>query len=84
MITPRFAPTCSVPLLRGLGELAAEYHVPIQSHLCEQESEIAFTKTLFPQYHTTAEIFHEAGLLTNQVSVKFTVGIPVQETLTYH
>lgn len=33
IITPRFIPTCSLELMRGLGQLAAKHNVHIQSHL---------------------------------------------------
>ncbi|CAM9414472.1 unnamed protein product [Chrysoparadoxa australica] len=35
IITPRFLPTCSVELLKGLGVLAAKYNLAIQSHISE-------------------------------------------------
>ena len=35
IITPRFVPSCTSELMSGLGKLAEEYNVPIQSHLSE-------------------------------------------------
>ena len=35
MITPRYIPTCTDELLSGLGELAVEKGIPVQSHLSE-------------------------------------------------
>ena len=32
VVTPRFLPTCTPELLRGLGALAAKHDVSIQSH----------------------------------------------------
>ncbi|KAF1805984.1 hypothetical protein V8B55DRAFT_1486810 [Mucor lusitanicus] len=47
VVTPRFAITCSTPLMKGLSQLATEYKVPIQTHLCENHDEIDFTCSLF-------------------------------------
>jgi guanine deaminase len=38
--TPRFIPTCSLPLLKALGELAAKYDVHIQSHAAETPHQV--------------------------------------------
>lgn len=54
IITPRFAPTSTRELLRGLGHLAGTYQLPVQSHLSENQSEIKWVKDLFPElgeYH---------------------------------
>ncbi len=67
IITPRFAPTCSLPLLKGLGDMAQEYGVHVQSHLCEQIPEIEFTMKLFPNFRNTAEIFDQCNLLNKKV-----------------
>ncbi len=54
IITPRFAPTSTERLLTGLGELAVKYHLPVQSHLSENLSEVQWVNDLFPDqldYH---------------------------------
>ena len=49
ILTPRFAISCTSDLLDSLGKLAAEDEdLAIQTHVSENESEIAFTKSLFP------------------------------------
>lgn len=40
ILTPRFAPTCSEPLMKGLGELAAKYHCGLQTHLVESQADL--------------------------------------------
>lgn len=65
IITPRFAPTCSEELLRGLGKLAQQYHCPMQTHLVESREQVAFTMGLFPEYGSDAEIYQRAGLMEN-------------------
>lgn len=63
VITPRFAITCSTPLMAGLGQLAREYNLPIQSHLCENEDEIAFTRKLFPDSEHYTAVYDDHNLL---------------------
>ena len=67
IITPRFAPTCSKELLEGLGALAKELDVHVQSHICEQKPEVEYTLGLFSGYEHCAAIFERSGLLTNKV-----------------
>lgn len=37
VVTPRFVPTCSIELMKGLSDLAKEKNVRIQSHMCESQ-----------------------------------------------
>ena len=46
IVTPRFVPSCTPEMLRACGELAAKYHLPVQSHLSENKEEIALVETL--------------------------------------
>ncbi|EMD38285.1 hypothetical protein CERSUDRAFT_113456 [Gelatoporia subvermispora B] len=49
VLTPRFAISCTPELLTSLGELAAsDRSLAIQTHISENESEVVFTKSLFP------------------------------------
>ncbi|MDF2930557.1 MAG: SsnA, partial [Anaerospora sp.] len=64
IITPRFAPTSSKKLLAGLGKLAEKYKLPVQSHLSENENEIAWVARLFPEqreYHRVYEHYQLFG-----------------------
>ena len=63
ILTPRFAPTCSEPLMKGLGELARKYHCGLQTHLVESIAEVKWTLELFPDYGSDAEIYERNGLL---------------------
>ena len=65
IITPRFAPTCSEELLKGLGKLARKYHTHMQTHLVESREQAAYTRSLFPEYASDAEIYLSAGLMEN-------------------
>ena len=49
IITPRFVPSCTPELLKACGELADKYQLPVQSHLSENVSEIAWVAELEPE-----------------------------------
>lgn len=69
IITPRFVPTCTSELLKGLGQLAAKYNVPVQSHLSENKGEIEFVRELHPEALNYASVYDEAGLLGQQPTI---------------
>ncbi len=62
ILTPRFAPTCSAALLEGLGKLQKEYRLPVQSHLSENLSEIAWVKELFPWSLFYGDVYDHFGM----------------------
>lgn len=47
VITPRFVPTCSTELLTGLAGLAKEHGVRVQTHSCESEDMVAWSKGMW-------------------------------------
>ncbi len=63
IITPRYFPSCTPETLAGLGALAREYHVPVQSHLSEGLDEIAWVRELDPTLEYYAQAYDRAGLL---------------------
>ena len=65
ILTPRFAPTCSERLLKGLADIGKRYHVGLQTHLVESRAESAWTKELFPEYRTDGDIYEKLGFLDN-------------------
>jgi len=70
-VVPRFIPTCSERLLKGLGALAAQYSEQgcwVQSHIAESPDEMAFVEALHPGRRDTA-IFDRAGLLVPRRTV---------------
>ena len=64
IVTPRFAVSCDAEALSGLGQLAAEFDLRIQTHLSESESEVDLIKELFPTSADYTSVYAEAGLLT--------------------
>ena len=63
ILAPRFAPTCSEALLKGLGKLAEKYKLGLHTHLVESKAEAAWAKELFPQYASDGDIYEQCGLL---------------------
>ena len=49
ILTPRFIPSCTDDLMFGLARLRAKYDLPVQSHLSENYSEIAWIRELCPR-----------------------------------
>jgi guanine deaminase len=62
IITPRFIPTCSTELLKGLGKLSKKYDVPIQSHINENTAEVIWVKELYPESKNYASVYNDLGL----------------------
>ncbi|KAI9746740.1 MAG: hypothetical protein M1818_000455 [Claussenomyces sp. TS43310] len=63
IVTPRFAPSCTSSMLRGLGALARERDLPVQTHLSENENEIALVRTMFPEQDSYTDVYEKHGLL---------------------
>ena len=62
IITPRFVPSCTPELLKACGELAKKYHLPVQSHLSENTSEIAWVAELEPESENYGDAYNRYGL----------------------
>jgi len=67
MITPRFIPSCSPALLKGLGKLAREYGLPVQSHLSENTGEVKWVKKLEPEAACYGQAYENYGLFGGRV-----------------
>lgn len=63
IITPRFAPSCTVAALTGLGDLAKEEDVRVQTHISENKSECKLVKELFPERKSYTDVYDHTGLL---------------------
>ena len=62
IITPRFIPSCTPEMLHLCGKLAQQYHLPVQSHLSENKSEIELVKTLEPESSCYGDAYDRYGL----------------------
>lgn len=63
ILTPRFVPSTTSTLMKALGEIAEKYDLPIQSHLCENRSEVAWVKELHPDINSFTEVYEHFGLI---------------------
>ena len=62
IITPRFVPSCTPELLKVCGELANKYQLPVQSHLSENTSEIAWVAELEKESTSYGDAYNRYGL----------------------
>ena len=62
ILTPRFVPSCSDELMKKLGELQKKYHLPVQSHLSENTSEIDWVSQLNPVSKYYGDAYEMFGL----------------------
>lgn len=63
ILTPRFVPSTTPMLMDGLGVLAERYSLPVQSHLSENPSEVAWVARLHPDIPTYTQVYETYGLL---------------------
>jgi guanine deaminase len=63
-VTPRFAITSTQAQLLAAGALVREFpEAYVQTHLSENESEIALTKSLYPEARDYLDVYEQAGLV---------------------
>lgn len=62
ILTPRFIPSCSDELMLRLHEIQKSRRLPVQSHLSENEGEIAWVKELCPEAEFYGDAYDRFGL----------------------
>lgn len=62
ILTPRFIPSCTDTLMKSLKQLQRDYDLPMQSHLSENFSEIAWVQELCPQSAFYGDAYDQFGL----------------------
>jgi guanine deaminase len=62
ILTPRFIPSCSDALMKGLAGIQKEYALPLQSHLSENRKEIRWVRELCPDTDGYAGAYAKWGL----------------------
>lgn len=62
ILTPRFVPSCTPAMMTAYSQLAKEYNLPVQSHLSENRSEIAWVKELEPESTCYGDAYLRYGL----------------------
>ncbi|KAE8750715.1 hypothetical protein FOCC_FOCC002692 [Frankliniella occidentalis] len=68
VVTPRFAISCDMDLMKKLADLARSRNLHIQTHISENMGEIEAVRGLYQQCANYAEVYDRAGLLTSKVS----------------
>ncbi|KAI9009571.1 hypothetical protein BC832DRAFT_530050 [Gaertneriomyces semiglobifer] len=63
ILTPRFAVSCTGDLLAGLGRLAKDRQLPIQTHCAENLAECAFVQELFPSSKSYVDVYAQHDIL---------------------
>ena len=63
ILTPRFVPSTTAELMTGLGKLGEKYNLPVQSHLSENRSEVAWVQELHPDIPTYTQVYQDFGLM---------------------
>ena len=63
ILTPRFTPSVTDGLMKDLGWIREEFDVPVQSHLSENLSEVAWVRGLCPWASCYGEAYDRFGLL---------------------
>ncbi len=67
-ITPRFAPTSTIAQLEAVGALKKEFpDCFVQSHVSENQGEVAWVKELFPERKGYLDVYDHYGLLGRRV-----------------
>ena len=62
-LTPRFAPTSSPELLAKVRQLRAEFpDVWLHTHLSENQQEVTWVKSLFPEHDGYLDVYHQHQL----------------------
>lgn len=69
ILTPRFVPTCSTPLMEKLGSFAKDHKIYVQSHISENQGEVDWVKELHPESVNYASIYHQYGLFGHQPTI---------------
>lgn len=62
ILTPRFIPSCTDELMGELGGIQRRYGLPVQSHLSESRSEVAWVRELCPGARSYGHAYHAFGL----------------------
>ena len=79
MLTPRFTPSCTDELMAFLGKLAAERGLPVQSHLSENNREIAWVRELHPDCGQYWETYAKYGLWNDKTVMAHCVWCDARE-----
>ena len=78
-VTPRFAVSCTMELMRAAAEVAREMNLYVQTHLSEQTGEIEEVMRLFPNAKSYTDVYRRAGLLGERTIVAHAIHLSDRE-----
>lgn len=78
-VTPRFALSCSRPLLQAAAQLAADHRLLIQSHVSENPSEGEATLQAHPYAADYLDVYDQVGLLTDRTVLAHAIHLSPRE-----
>lgn len=79
VVTPRFAPTCSMNSMKELGKISREHCCHIQTHVSENLSEVAWVRELFPENSSYSQVYDSANLLTSKTILAHAIYLEEEE-----
>ncbi|XP_022106133.1 guanine deaminase-like isoform X2 [Acanthaster planci] len=82
IVTPRFACSCSIDLMKRLADIAEQYKLPIQTHISENKEEIDFIRRLFPTCSSYTDVYRQCGLLTSRTILAHGIYLDEEELQT--
>ncbi|MCR5347350.1 MAG: amidohydrolase family protein [Fretibacterium sp.] len=79
VLTPRFTPSCTDKLMAALGNFKKKFGLPLQSHLSENPSEVAWVRELCPWSKHYAGTYDRFGLLNGRTIMAHCVYLDKEE-----
>lgn len=79
IVTPRFAPLCLRELLAELGEIVQKFDLPVQTHVSENNAEIALVKSIFPDCENYTSVYDKYGLVTDRTILAHAIHLDENE-----
>lgn len=80
IITPRFVPSCTSELMLGLSDIQKRRpDLLVQSHVSENEGEIAWVKELHPDCKNYTDVYQRHGLLSSKTILAHGVHLTDEE-----
>ncbi|KAI1659993.1 guanine deaminase [Daldinia decipiens] len=79
ILTPRFAPACSVDAMAQLGALHKETNLPIQTHIAENVDELKLVRDMFPDSKNYADVYDRFGLLGKRTILAHAIHLSDEE-----
>ncbi|MEY3011991.1 MAG: hypothetical protein RIT45_726 [Pseudomonadota bacterium] len=81
VVSPRFAPNLSAESLAACGELAWRLRMPAQSHLSENQEELRWVDSLFPDALDYTDVYDRARLLGPHVVMAHVIYLGARDFL---